>query len=527
MNNNNNNVKKKIKDDNDNNFSTARECCQAARSLWLSTHNSDDLRVVEKLYLRALHATRQQQPQSSQQQSASITPTNAAKKIKTDNVPLLQQRRRLEPLTSEEYQHAGERLALLMCQSGRANQMAKALRSLGFTCRLATQVLDYPMIQQPQTTDIMSTRIIPPDAAAPCIMIDNFLSPAMFQFLRHVFDDPQASYWIDHQYQLEPPSPYVSYIIPLADINMDPPPPSPPLHDINNHNNNYGGLGVLIHQLYTCSQLRHRFPNLATARFVELWAHNRPHASGHQLHFDSDDEGRGGGGSSPRHPILSTILYLSDDHIIIMNDSIKNNHNNSREEEDQDDDRGGIIPNGCCGGPSLVTSQTLTECQLATHGWLCHPRPRRLVAFEGNVLHGVIPGKGSVVTMEPIGSNEEEQERKSLAQQPRRVTCMLAFWQDITVRGDTTNTPGSARPFPVPASSLQAQAQTQQPQWARDLCQALPTNVEDDDPPLRNDDAIRIATPIFIDHVYETLQGEPWSQDIMGFPGYDQIFQGF
>lgn len=35
------------------------------------------------------------------------------------------------------------------------------------------------------------------------------------------------------------------------------------------------------------------FPAAAEARFAEWWAHCRPHPSGHQLHFDSDNEGRG------------------------------------------------------------------------------------------------------------------------------------------------------------------------------------------------------------------------------------------
>ena len=33
------------------------------------------------------------------------------------------------------------------------------------------------------------------------------------------------------------------------------------------------------------------FPAAASATAAEWWAHSRPHASGHQMHFDSDDEG--------------------------------------------------------------------------------------------------------------------------------------------------------------------------------------------------------------------------------------------
>lgn len=43
-----------------------------------------------------------------------------------------------------------------------------------------------------------------------------------------------------------------------------------------------------------------KFPGVKEAKFVEWWAHRRPHSSGHQMHFDSDNEGRGG----VRNPII-------------------------------------------------------------------------------------------------------------------------------------------------------------------------------------------------------------------------------
>jgi hypothetical protein len=49
------------------------------------------------------------------------------------------------------------------------------------------------------------------------------------------------------------------------------------------------------------------FPRLAAAQHVEWWAHRRPHCRGHQLHFDSDDEGQGG----IRNPIVSSVTFLS------------------------------------------------------------------------------------------------------------------------------------------------------------------------------------------------------------------------
>ena len=69
------------------------------------------------------------------------------------------------------------------------------------------------------------------------------------------------------------------------------------------------------------------FPKAKEATTAEWWAHCRPHGSGHQLHFDSDDEGKGG---VIRHPICSAIVFVT----------------------------------GGCGGPTLVTDQTG-----ASSGW--------------------------------------------------------------------------------------------------------------------------------------------------------------
>ena len=49
------------------------------------------------------------------------------------------------------------------------------------------------------------------------------------------------------------------------------------------------------------------FPEAAGAAHVEFWAHCRRHSAGHQLHYDSDDEGVGG----VRNPIVSSVLYLT------------------------------------------------------------------------------------------------------------------------------------------------------------------------------------------------------------------------
>ena len=48
------------------------------------------------------------------------------------------------------------------------------------------------------------------------------------------------------------------------------------------------------------------FPGVMLATAAEWWCHSRPHSSGHQMHFDSDDEGIGG----VRNPIISTVTCV-------------------------------------------------------------------------------------------------------------------------------------------------------------------------------------------------------------------------
>ena len=228
-----------------------------------------------------------------------------------------------------------------------------------------------------------------------------------------------------------------------------------------------------------------------------MWAHNRPHASGHQLHFDSDDEGRSRQQGFPNHPICSFVLNVSS---------------NTR-----------------VGGPTLVTNQRLRNPE-TTHlqgvrGWLVPSRPSRLVCFDGSVLHGVIPGKGCIPQL-------QEEDMGELSN-PRRVTLMMAFWKDIKVRKGSG--PGSARPWPSPEASPD-----ELPVWAKELNR---TDVYSE-----GSSSSTVHTPttrrkhlehtqiIPVQRVYELLDGSPvpkyYDDEISGgevyyMPEYDKVFQGF
>jgi hypothetical protein len=146
------------------------------------------------------------------------------------------------------------------------------LAAMGFTCRLAKQVLDYPSDDDCNSTgnDSLAINDETVKSIPPCQIVDGFLSKLELERLRLVFESPTASYWTDHQYTVEPPSPYFSYVIPLERIR--------------NGKDQFGFIGDLTRKIISCPLLNERFPKLrSNAKFVELWAHNRPHASGHQM----------------------------------------------------------------------------------------------------------------------------------------------------------------------------------------------------------------------------------------------------
>jgi hypothetical protein len=116
-------------------------------------------------------------------------------------------------------------------------------------------------------------------------------------------------------------------------------------------------------------------------------------AAGHQLHFDSDDEGQGG----VRHPIITAIVYLSDNTSPAQThpachagDVTAPDHADSNRCHTHDAQRQGscsCTQQDCVGGPTLMTDQVLGG-PLATQGWLAYPATNRVVFFDGRYLHG-------------------------------------------------------------------------------------------------------------------------------------------
>ena len=271
-------------------------------------------------------------------------------------------------------------------------------------------------------------------------------------------------------YQVEPPSPYVSFVVPLDDARLA-------------SNTLLGGIAQRI-----LAQVAEFKPSLARqARFLELWAHNRPAATGHQLHFDSDNEGDtavDGAATTPRHPLATSILYLTG-----------------------------------AGGPTCVTAQRLASARPAPQAWLVAARPGRAVHMDGTVRHCVVPGNlwpphavgggggggGGGGEEDETGATEAAAtDGDSVATGRNRVSVMVALWRAIRLRPGPA--PGAARPLPGDAD------------WARALTA-----------PLGEEDDVGGGTPVApvpVRPAFERVaDGAPWRPED-GIPDYDGIFQG-
>lgn len=218
----------------------------------------------------------------------------------------------------EIHVEAGSKLALLLLQDGRTREADDILQCLGYTCRLAHSILNYSVTLSNEGDDssdnyndgsIRETHIVPESPSLssdvmPCRVYDQYLTPPDLALLQSVFVDPQAPYWTDHLYSVEPPSPYFSYLIPLPPSSFanKSSSPSRAVQDVDE----YGFLGRLVQDLQHHVATTWKTSIAEQATVCEMWAHNRPHTTGHQLHFDSDNEGQGVSLKTPCSPAFYT-----------------------------------------------------------------------------------------------------------------------------------------------------------------------------------------------------------------------------
>ena len=203
-------------------------------------------------------------------------------------------------------------MALLYAQSDdllKRKSAVELMRSKGYIARLSSEILCYnsgsvPVMMGEKTLPTKgSNRTDTPSAAElhtnqenlyclPLRVIDDALPPACLMALQKNFCSDHCDYWTSHSYSVDPPSPYFSYVTSLGGKSCD------------------GPLMKLINIVKAHAEAN--FDGVEVARFAEVWAHRRPHCSGHQLHFDSDNEGVGGA-ASIRNPLVSAVCYLTEE----------------------------------------------------------------------------------------------------------------------------------------------------------------------------------------------------------------------
>uniref|UniRef100_A0A7S3VG20 Uncharacterized protein n=1 Tax=Chaetoceros debilis TaxID=122233 RepID=A0A7S3VG20_9STRA len=376
------------KDQDKNSITQAKKLYEAAKQKWLYPQNESDYEVqVKKLLRKSIRILENDNQSQSQSQSQNQEEQEAKFSLHTQ---------------------ANDALTLLCIQISNSNpkEVNNLLRDGGYVARLSKDVLRYKLpseITRTRTAAAAAATVTEQDGnhnnnntsassvACPCHVYDDALPTKDLNVLMKALCPEDSSYWKDHAYSVYPPTPYFSYAFDLRDETL----------------NQLGALGEHVKNVRRLSSgIFDEFTDEATAQYAEIWAHHRPHCSGHQLHFDSDNEGRG----EVKHPLVSSIIYLSDEG---------------------------------CGGPSLMTDQRLGDNELAQNGWLAYPKKNRLVVFDGSVLHGVIPGRGFV------GHR-------------KRVTLMVALWKDIRIRKGKE--PGAARPLPMLMRKRKDDA-TSMPEW--------------------------------------------------------------
>lgn len=333
-------------------------------------------------------------------------------------------------------------LVLLLCQEGKDDEAKKLLKGCGYLYRLSREILHYRLPPSPSPPSSDHSKYV--------FSFDNALPPSMYKLMKSAFSF-ESPFWREHNYNCDK-SDYFSYLHPL--------------YPSEEHSHNKSALDTIISTLFQLAITA--FPEAKKARFAEWWAHCRPHSSGHQLHFDSDNEGRGG---IIKNPIVSSVLYLSYS----------------------------------IGGPTLVTTQAFTDQKLAEKGWFVFPKENRYALFRGNVLHGVIPGR-------------------SFSTDPgkHRVTFMVAFWEDIMYR-DTESLvkPGASMHFPN--SSTNPRNFT----WPDAFSVNLSAETQHDHhntPPVEILDVKRVWADV--DERVNDMRGCS-VKDLTYLPSYDLCFQGF
>ena len=116
---------------------------------------------------------------------------------------------------------------------------------------------------------------------------------------------------------------------------------------------------------------------------------------------------RGSGITDDIHPLISCVLYLDD--------------------------------GGSSKAPTIVIKQRLVDTELPEDAWSCSPKANRLLAFDGSLLHGVVP----------YLNTDDEYPSSDLP----RVTLMLGWWHQDVVKSTECDICDLKPNMPMPAST--------------------------------------------------------------------------
>ena len=282
---------------------------------------------------------------------------------------------------------AAYELALLQSQLGMHTKADRHLKRLGFSLKLTNAILSPARYREVRLrTSVPYPHPFVPEVKRGCDPVVSFnqvLPMSLLQSLQTAFS-PSSVFWTEHKY---PTDSFFSYNISKTDRQAS-------------------VMTQLIDHLIPL--VTSHFPNFkqpSVGSSVEWWCHMRDETSGcaHQLHFDLDESALRDYSSADQsgekcsisqqkknesemrsklHPTVSAVLFLSDNY---------------------------------GGAPTLVTDQTLDNGSVATQAWLCHPAVNRLLLFDGNLLHGVVPHL-----------EDRTEEAKKLP--GPRITLMMGFW---------------------------------------------------------------------------------------------------
>ena len=373
--------------------------------------------------------------------------------------------------TGQLRQMAAYQLALLLLQrSGRQSCVSLSdidekeaddlLRKLGYRLRLSKMAFGYPLCcgchqYDASNNNKQTSRVgILSDNRIGVAAIDKVLPSSIFDALKHAYR-PGSRYWsefynnraCDQEKSLSGEndnhtSTQRSNACSFASHNI-------PLPRCNNSSSAMTHLPDVLQRskslleqvaIITQHRLQDCFPGIRKATSVEVWSHRRSSDGHHQLHYDMDEI-----------KLWKQRLTRQAKRHKPHSDTETNANNEAHRRRCNDSiscpivscvltiDVPGESVCSMCGrkencAPTIICNQSIiigNGCQPNT-GCLCFPIPNRLLAFEGSLMHGVIPGI-PFAHMSNTSSDESDdrEDMNSAVVHNHRITFMMGFWETV------------------------------------------------------------------------------------------------